>query len=120
MKTIIITLLTAFTTLSCQTTQDPKIKVLNSAEYKKEIGQGSVQLVDVRTAGEYKGGSIPGALNIDVSNGVFDNEIQKLDKTKPVYVYCRSGARSQTAAQKMVVLGFSQVIDLRGGYLAWN
>lgn len=120
MKKILLILLTSFITLGCQTKQDPRIKVLNTAEYKKEIEQGNIQLVDVRTAGEYKSGAITGALNIDVTNGVFDNEIQKLDKTKPVYIYCRSGARSQAAARKMVALGFTQIIDLRGGYLSWN
>lgn len=50
----------------------------------------------------------------------FESEIQKLDKSKPVYVYCRSGMRSQKAAQKMIELGFTQVIDLEGGYLSWK
>ncbi|MFN3639632.1 MAG: rhodanese-like domain-containing protein [Flavobacterium sp.] len=120
MKTIIITLLTAFTTLSCQSTQDPKIKVLNTAEYKKEMGSDVVQLVDVRTAEEFNEGAIPGAINIDVTKGGFDLAIQKLDKSKAVFIYCRSGSRSEVAAKKMSSMGFTQIIDLEGGYLAWN
>jgi rhodanese-related sulfurtransferase len=55
-----------------------------------------------------------------VNGSAFESEIQKLDKTQPVYVYCRSGARSQKAAEKMVEMGFTQVIDLEGGYLSWQ
>lgn len=120
MKKIVFLVLLAVMTISCQSQTNPKIKVLPVAEYKSHISKESVQLVDVRTPAEFKEGAIPNALNIDVNNAAFDEEIQKLDKTKPVYVYCRSGARSQTAAHKMVEMGFVEVIDLAGGYLRWN
>jgi rhodanese-related sulfurtransferase len=55
-----------------------------------------------------------------VNGESFESDIQKLDKKQPVYVYCRSGARSQKAAEKMIALGFTQVIDLEGGYLSWQ
>ncbi|MFN4198728.1 MAG: rhodanese-like domain-containing protein [Flavobacterium sp.] len=120
MQKIVFLLAIALLSLSCQSQQDPKIKVLPAAEYKTALSNGQVQLVDVRTSQEFAQGAIPGAVNIDVTNGVFDRAIQQLDKTKPVYIYCRSGARSQTAARKMVALGFTEVIDLRGGYLQWR
>jgi len=105
--------------LSCKPQDSPKIKVLSNVEYKAAINK-DVQLVDVRTDLEYKDGAINHAINIDVNGEDFESKIQNLDKTKPVYVYCRSGKRSQKAAHKMIELGFTQVIDLDGGYLAWT
>lgn len=120
MKKIFLILVITAMTLSCQSQSDPKIKVLPAEAYKMEIAKGNVQIVDVRTPEEFSEGAIPNALNINVNDGAFEAEIQKLDKTQPVYVYCRSGARSQTAAKKMIALGFTQVIDLEGGYLSWK
>ncbi|WP_035655369.1 rhodanese-like domain-containing protein [Flavobacterium filum] len=120
MKKIVLVLL-AFVSIACQSQQNPKVKVLPAKEYKTLISKEKVQLVDVRTPGEYSAGAIFGAVNIDVTNdAVFEKEIQKLDKSKPVYIYCRSGARSQKAAKKMSEMGFTSIIDLQGGYMAWN
>ena len=120
MQKIVFILAIALLSFSCQSQQDPKIKVLAAAEYKTALSNSKVQLIDVRTPEEFAQGAIPRAVNIDVTNNSFEKDIQKLDKTKPVYVYCRSGARSHTAARKMVALGFTEVIDLKGGYLEWR
>ncbi|MFY7741313.1 MAG: rhodanese-like domain-containing protein [Flavobacterium sp.] len=120
MKKIIYVLL-VFISVACQSQQNPKVKVLPVKEYKTLISKEKVQLVDVRTPSEFSAGAIAGAFNIDVNNdAVFEKEIQKLDKSKPVFIYCRSGARSQKAAQKMAEIGFTSIIDLQGGYMAWN
>lgn len=120
MKKIVL-LLIAIVSFGCQSQQKPIVKVLPVKEFKTLISKEKVQLVDVRTPDEFSAGAISGAVNIDVNNtDVFDKEIQKLDKSKPVYVYCRSGARSQKAAQKMSEMGFTSIIDLQGGYMAWN
>ncbi|SHJ05890.1 rhodanese-like domain-containing protein [Pseudozobellia thermophila] len=98
-----------------------KIKVLDKNEYAKAISGRPVQLVDVRTANEYHGGHIKNAKNIDFFNPTkFKQAFEALDKTKPVYIYCRSGARSQKAARKLVDMGFEQIFDLRGGYARWS
>jgi rhodanese-related sulfurtransferase len=120
MKKIVLLVLVAVMTISCQSQSHPDIKVLGVAEYKTEISKENVQLIDVRTPAEFEAGAIPNAVNINVNEANFDEKIQKLDKTKPVYVYCRSGARSQIAAHKMVEMGFEKVIDLKDGYLSWN
>ena len=120
MKKIFLLLVTATLTLSCQSQTDSKIKVLSVADYKVAITKSDVVIVDVRTPEEFSQGAILNAQNISVTDASFENEIQKLDKKQPVYVYCRSGARSQTAAKKMAALGFIEIIDLEGGYLAWN
>ena len=120
MQKIVFILMVALLSLSCQSQQDPKIKVLSVTEFKAALSNDKVQLVDVRTSLEFAQGAIPGAVNIDVTDDSFDRSIIQLDKTKPVYIYCRSGGRSQTAAQKMIALGFTEIIDLRGGFMQWK
>lgn len=93
-------------------------KNVNVAEFKKLIESGKGVLVDVRTPGEFNSGNIEGAKNINIS-GDFANQIQKLDKDKPVYVYCRSGNRSGRAMQQMKGMGFKEVYNLSGGIGAW-
>ncbi len=98
-----------------------KFEVLDKKSFKLAIQQKKVQLVDVRTAREYKGGHIGNAINIDLfQRGSFIQAFEKLDKSKPVYLYCRSGSRSKKAAQRVLDLGFEKVYDLKGGYMYWN
>ena len=97
-----------------------KITILNRDIYADAIKGSQVQLVDVRTANEYKGGHIKNALNVDFFSATnFRNAFEKMDKDKPVYLYCRSGARSQKAARKLVDMGFTKIYDLKGGYSRW-
>jgi rhodanese-related sulfurtransferase len=98
-------------------TQEPIIKVLPKESFKAAISGNTVQLIDVRTPEEYIDGHIEGALNINVQDQKFAEQISKLDKTKTVYIYCRSGSRSQMAASQMKTLGFKSIIDLKGGYM---
>jgi len=96
------------------------LTVLNSKEYKEAIEEKDVQLVDVRTAAEFDEGAINDAINIDYfKQDVFDQKFNKLDKDQPVYLYCRSGNRSQKATAKLEALGFTKIFDLKGGYQKW-
>ncbi len=88
-------------------------------EFKQLIEKGTGAIVDVRTPGEYTNGNIEGSKNINIA-GNFSEEIQKLDKNKPVYVYCASGGRSSRAMQTMSQMGFKEVYNLSGGYSAWS
>ncbi|MEY8021071.1 rhodanese-like domain-containing protein [Muriicola sp. SD30] len=98
-----------------------KVEVLEVDAYKKAVNNNDVQLVDVRTPREFKGGHIARALNIDYFNSwAFKEGFEKLDKSKPVYLYCRSGNRSLKAANKLVKMGFEKVYDLKGGILKWK
>ena len=98
-----------------------QIEVLPKLVYKEKIENSiAVQLVDVRTPAEYSAGHIDQALNIDYNAPAFEQRIQMLDKTKPVYIYCQSGGRSSRAAKVMQSLGFQEIYDLEGGYLAWQ
>lgn len=98
-----------------------KIEILSVEEYKKAVNNNDVQLVDVRTPREFRGGHIARAINIDYFQGTaFEEAFEKLDKGKPVYLYCRSGNRSLKAARKLVSMGFEKVYDLQGGILKWK
>ena len=81
----------------------------------------SVQLVDLRTPGEIQQtGKIAGALEIDFTSPDFQTQIGKLNKTKPVIVYCASGGRSPRAASQMLKMGFKKVYDYPGGMNDWK
>jgi rhodanese-related sulfurtransferase len=79
----------------------------------------NAQLVDVRTKEEYAGGHLKHSKNINWNDSNFESEIQKLDKTQPVFVYCKSGGRSAKAAEKLNQLGFKNIFELEGGITAW-
>jgi rhodanese-related sulfurtransferase len=96
--------------------------VLNADEFKARMkGQKPLRLIDVRTPREFQAGHIKGAKNIDVMNpSSFDQQLGGMEKEAPVFVYCRSGQRSRNASKRMLKMGFSEVYDLKGGYMAWN
>ena len=96
-------------------------KNVNANEFAKSIKTNNeVILLDVRTPGELTQGYIDGAINLDYSSSNFQTELNKLDKTKPVYVYCRSGRRSASTMSQMQELGFVEVYNLSGGIIAWS
>ncbi|MGB5435551.1 MAG: rhodanese-like domain-containing protein [Maribacter sp.] len=78
-------------------------------------------ILDVRTSLEFKQGFIPDASNIDIYLGQhFMAELEKLDKSKSYYVYCRSGARSRQACALMNSIGIDKAYNLSGGIIAWQ
>ncbi len=76
-------------------------------------------LVDVRRPDEFAAGHLPGAVNLEVTTPDFGPRVAVLDKTKPTYMYCRSGARSANAAGQLTKAGFAQVSNLLDGVLDW-
>jgi rhodanese-related sulfurtransferase len=79
-----------------------------------------MQLVDVRTPKEYKEGHIKNSQNIDYNSPTFDEDISKLDKTKPVILYCKSGKRSAKCSEKLIKAGFEKIYELEGGITEWK
>ncbi len=78
-------------------------------------------ILDVRTQEEIEEGYIPNAANIDFYLGQdFINEVEKLDKNKNYYVYCRSGNRSGQACAIMNSVGFKNAYNLEGGFMNWE
>jgi rhodanese-related sulfurtransferase len=93
---------------------------LSPDDFQSSIADGAVQLVDVRTPEEYAEQHINGAINIDVYEDSFIEQCKaRLDKDRPVAVYCRSGKRSANAAGQLRKAGFKRVLNLDGGITAW-
>lgn len=77
-------------------------------------------LVDVRTPEEYDLGHLDGAVNIDWFAPDFADRFQDIPKDRTIYVYCKKGGRSAKAQEKLRSLGYDHVVDLKGGYEAWE
>lgn len=93
------------------------IHEVTAAEFKeKSVNQ---VLVDIRTPQEFNQGHIEGAVNINYFDPGFLAEMEKFDKTKPLFLYCRSGNRTTSAAAKLSKLGFENIYDLQGGISNW-
>lgn len=76
-------------------------------------------LLDVRTAQEYASGHIPGAVNLP-NETITPEAIQQLpDKEQLILVYCRSGNRSKQASEKLVNLGYTNIVEF-GGINDWS
>lgn len=88
---------------------------IDGARARELVKAGAVML-DVRTPGEFAGGSVPGALNIPVQE--LQARLGELDKGKTYVVFCRSGARSSAACATLRGAGFAQVNDM-GSVGAW-
>jgi len=95
---------------------------LTADEFEKDIkSKDSIQLLDVRTPGEYYSGHIKNSLQADWNDQKeFERRISFVDKDKPVYVYCLAGGRSAAAAAKMRSMGYKHVYELKGGINAWK
>lgn len=95
---------------------------LTADEFEKEITtKQNIQVLDVRTPGEFFSGHIKNALLADWTDSKeFERRIAFIDKNKPVYVYCLSGGRSAAAAAKLRKIGYENVYELRGGTNAWK
>ena len=105
--------------LSCKSDDSSLVQIITFDQLEKTSEIDGIQLVDVRTADEYTNGHIKNALNIDFLDSNFKLNIQKLDKTKPVIVYCQRGSRSSKSATKLVENEFVKVYDLKGGFSKW-
>ena len=76
-------------------------------------------ILDVRRADEFAAGHIPGAINV-ANESIGTEEIPQLpDKQQLILVYCRSGRRSKEAAEKLVKLGYTNIVEF-GGILDWK
>jgi rhodanese-related sulfurtransferase len=111
-------LLISFCIIACNNAQT-KMN-LTADEFEKSIAQDSIQLLDVRTVGEFTSGHIKNALWADWNNSKeFERRTSFITQKKPVYVYCLSGGRSATAATYLRNKGYT-VFELKGGINAWK
>jgi phage shock protein E len=99
--------------------QKEKIVVITPEEFKEK--SANQVIIDVRTPKEFSDGHIEGAVNINFLDENFIQQISNFDKdkTKPVFIYCKSGNRSGKAAAKISEIGYEKIYDLDGGILNW-
>jgi rhodanese-related sulfurtransferase len=89
--------------------------------FEQKIIAGGVQVLDVRTAGEYSGSHLKNVMLADWTNKAqFEERVKYLDKNKTLLVYCAAGGRSGQAAVWLKEQGFKEVVNLKGGITAWN
>ena len=89
--------------------------IKNISSYKKSI------ILDVRTVEEYEEISIPNAILANILEPKeFMDVVEKLEKKSKIFVYCRSGVRSQNACKILDQLGFKETYNLNGGILEWK
>jgi rhodanese-related sulfurtransferase len=92
---------------------------LSAAEFNAARSDDAIVL-DVRTPGEFAGGFIEGAVNLDIKAADFERKLDSLDKSKDYLVYCAVGGRSSRASDLMRQKGFTSVRSLDGGIEAWE
>src|SRR6201986_5576693 len=93
------------------------MKEITVQELKEKIDKGEdFQLIDVREDFEYEMSNLGGTL---IPLGGILIEAEKIDKTKPVVVMCRSGKRSAAAIMQLEQQGFTNLYNLQGGILTW-
>jgi len=107
-----------YSCINGQTQSNLNLVATEFANKIKELPNASI--VDVRTPEEFLKGHIQNALNYNWNGNEFDKQIALLDKSKPVFVYCLSGGRSSSAANKMRSDGFTKVYELEGGIMKWR
>ena len=118
MKSLIFLLLSIML-LSC--TAPAQNEDVGASAFQQLATMPGVQILDVRTSGEYQDGHIKNALQADwLEQDQFKDRVQYLDKTKPVLVYCASGGRSGKAAQWLAQNGFQKIENLKGGFTQWK
>lgn len=102
-------------------TQAQSVKQLDAQNFEKKMKElKEATLLDVRTQGEYAQGHLANATLADIYGSDFKTKLSKLDKSKPVFVYCKAGSRSGSAVNILSGMGFKEIYDLNGGITAWR
>ncbi|MFT5963623.1 MAG: rhodanese-related sulfurtransferase [Flavobacterium sp.] len=114
-------LLVSFFIFSCNGQTPKEIKKIEAKAFAEIIKTTQKpQILDVRTPEEFKAGHLENSNNVNWLGDSFVKNSEKYNKTKPVFVYCRSGARSKKATEKLQELGFRNIYELEGGFLKWD
>lgn len=119
MKKILFGLSVVLWLNSCQA---PKAETIDADKFIETVTKdpSSIQIVDSRTPNEYDFLHIEGAINIDFNNPDWKKHLSKLDKNKPVYIYCLSGSRSSDMMKALQEEGYKEVYNLGGGLAKLN
>ncbi len=87
------------------------VQQYNCTFVQEIMGDGG-QLIDVRTPVEFNQGSLSGAVNMPIES--FQHQMSRIDSSRPVLLYCRTGARSGMVKNYLDQLGFDQVHNIGG------
>ncbi len=87
---------------------------------KALLDKGGHIFLDVRTAREYKMGHIPGAIHINRGLLEFTINNQVPDKNARIVAYCKVGGRGSLAAYTLVRMGYKNITNIEGGWVAWE
>ncbi|CAI8414298.1 MAG: Thiosulfate sulfurtransferase GlpE [Flavobacterium sp. SCGC AAA160-P02] len=113
----ILFILTCFN--SC-TQKVENLKVISQEVFSK-LPTTNIQLLDVRTPREFQEGFIEGATLINFYDTDFVTKVHsKFDKNRPLYIYCAVGSRSKEAGYNLVLEGFTEIYNLKGGYIGYQ
>ena len=95
---------------------------LECKDWSKKIDLDQERIIlDVRTLEEFEEKSIPDAILANILDpSEFIRVVEKLEKNSKIFVYCRSGVRSQKACNILDELGFKETFNLNGGILEWE
>lgn len=86
---------------------------------EKITNLSAYQILDTREKEEFEVSHLEGAIWVGYDTFTLKN-VEKIDKSKPVLVYCTVGARSQDIGKKLKTAGFTQVYNLYGGIIHWS
>ena len=125
---MIVILFSIFGLTGCSNSTNHSNTASNSNTYQQITAEEAAKMMqsetdyivlDVRTEQEYASGHIPGAVNIP-NETIASGAIQQLpDKEQLILVYCRSGNRSKQASEKLVNLGYTNIVEF-GGINDWS
>ncbi len=115
-----LTLLVLLSTWCCACELRSQELKLSADEFAKAIENSTVQILDVRTSTEFARGHIKAAMQANWNDSKeFEERTKALDRSKPLYIYCAAGPRSDAAGAWLSKRGF-EVIHLKGGIAAWQ
>jgi rhodanese-related sulfurtransferase len=100
-------------TAASASSDNTQVRVVDANEARSLVA-GGAQVVDVRTSQEYDAGHLSGAVNVDVQAADFPERVGGLDKSATYVLYCRTGGRAGAAADMMLDMGFTDVVNAGG------
>ena len=123
MKKLLPILLSALMFTGCAGTSNHQTNTYRSIKMDEAVTMMAQEtgyiILDVRRPDEYAAGHIPNAINVP-NESIGTDEIPELpDKNQLIMVYCRSGRRSKEASEKLVKLGYTNIVEF-GGILDWK
>ena len=123
MKKLIPILLSALMFTGCAGTSNNQTNTYRQISMDEAVDMMAQEtgyiILDVRRLDEFAAGHIPGAINV-ANESIGTDDVPELpDKNQLIMVYCRSGRRSKEAAEKLVKLGYTNIVEF-GGILDWN